>query len=110
MLLNRLSLIGFLAVFGSLLAGCGPISAAFHDPRALRVLGQDSRIHYEPGAEAYAREVERILPYAMAKVEALHGRPSASLSLSPLFWTMGLTRQLMAGVMRLPVGSLFSTA
>lgn len=75
MLLNRLYLTSFIAIFVSLFAGCGPISAAFHDPRALPVLDQDSRVHYEPGAEAYAREVARILPNAMAKVEAAHGRP-----------------------------------
>jgi hypothetical protein len=58
-----------------LLAGCGPVSSAFHDPHALPVLEQDSRVHYQPGAETYAREVARILPTALARIEAAHGRP-----------------------------------
>ena len=74
MLFKRIYLTTFIAIFVSLLAGCGPISAAFHDPRALPELARESRVHYEPGAEAYAREVARILPGAMAKVEAAHGR------------------------------------
>jgi hypothetical protein len=71
---HRLYLISFVASFASLLAGCGPIAAVFHDPHALPALEQDSRIHYEPRAEAYAREVARILPNAIARVESVHGR------------------------------------
>ena len=41
---------------------------------SLPSLGQDSRVHHEPGAQAYAREVARILPNAIARVEAVQGR------------------------------------
>jgi hypothetical protein len=74
MRLHRLYLISVIASVASLLAGCGPISAAFHDPQTLPALAQDNRVHYEPGAEAYAREVARILPNAIARVEAVQGR------------------------------------
>ena len=37
----------------------------------------NSRVHYEPGAEDFAREVAALLPAAIAQVEAVHGRPFA---------------------------------
>ncbi len=55
--------------------GYGPVTASLHDPRALPALEQDSRIHYEPGARAYAEAVAKILPRAIAKIEAVHGAP-----------------------------------
>jgi len=54
---------------------CGPLSAAFNDPHGLPALGGDGRVRYQPGAEDFAREIERLLPDAMARVEATHGRP-----------------------------------
>ena len=63
------------AVWASCLAACGQLSAELHDPRNLPALEQDHRVHYEPGTDAYAREVARLLPASMAKVEAAQGRP-----------------------------------
>jgi len=68
-------LAGLVIAISSFLAGCGPISAALHDPRSLPAAPQDNRVHHEPGAEPYAQAVAAILPAAMAKVEATHGRP-----------------------------------
>lgn len=38
-------------------------------------LAQDRRVHYEPGAENYARAIAAALPAAIATVEAAQGRP-----------------------------------
>ncbi len=35
------------------------------------------QVHYEPGGLAYARTVARLMPAALARVEAIHGRPFA---------------------------------
>lgn len=61
--------------FALFLTGCGPVSALFHDPGALPALEQDGRIHYDAGARAYAEAVAKILPDAIAKVEAAQRRP-----------------------------------
>ncbi len=55
--------------------GCGPVTASLHDPHALPAVEEDSRVHYEAGARAYAEAVAKILPGAMAKIEAVHGAP-----------------------------------
>ncbi|MGO9483913.1 MAG: hypothetical protein ACLPX9_04935 [Rhodomicrobium sp.] len=57
------------------LTGCGPVTAAFHNPETLPASKQDSRVHYEPGASAYAEAVAKMLPGAMAKIEAVQGAP-----------------------------------
>jgi hypothetical protein len=51
------------------------VTASLHDPRSLPALEQDSRIHYEPGAKSYAEAVAKVLPRAMAKIEAEQGAP-----------------------------------
>ena len=40
-----------------------------------QALEEDSRVFYEPGAEAHARRVAKALPAAMARVEECQGRP-----------------------------------
>jgi hypothetical protein len=56
-------------------AGCGPVSAALHDPHTLPALAENPRVRFDAGAEDYARAVARLLPRAMAKIEAAHGCP-----------------------------------
>ncbi len=58
-----------------LVAGCGPVSAALHDPRALPTLEHDARVHYDANAKGYAEAVAKLLPGAMACVEAAQGGP-----------------------------------
>ncbi len=56
-------------------AGCGPVSAALHDPRDLPALERDPRVHYEGAAKDYAERIAKLLPKAMARVEAVQGGP-----------------------------------
>jgi hypothetical protein len=49
-------------------------SALWNLPDRLPALPENGQIHFEPGAEDYAREVAALLPAAIAKVEAVHGR------------------------------------
>ncbi len=58
-----------------LVTGCGPVSAALHDPRALPTLEHDARVHYDANAKGYAEAVAKLLPGAMARVEAAQGGP-----------------------------------
>ncbi|CCJ05965.1 hypothetical protein [Methylocystis sp. SC2] len=51
--------------------------AAWNDPRLLRALADDARIHYEPEALACAEAVAEITPRAVAQIESAHGRPFA---------------------------------
>src|SRR5579872_5551894 len=37
-------------------------------------LPANGQVHYQPGAEDFAREVAALLPDALARVEAVHGR------------------------------------
>jgi hypothetical protein len=46
-------------------------------PDRLPALADNSQVHYEPGAEDFARDVAVLLPEAIARVEAVHGRPFA---------------------------------
>ena len=50
-------------------------SALWNLPDRLPALPENSLVHFEPGAEDYARDVAALLPAAVAKVEAVHGRP-----------------------------------
>jgi hypothetical protein len=78
----------FLAVIGAplLLIGIGA-GAALVVPRSRHVilgflnmpdrmpaLSANSQVHYEPGAEDFARDVAALLPDAIAQVEGVHGR------------------------------------
>jgi hypothetical protein len=65
-----------LAAGASLLAtASGPVSAALHDPGALPAVARDSRVRYGTNARDYAEAVARLMPAAVARVEAAQGRP-----------------------------------
>jgi hypothetical protein len=49
-------------------------SALWNLPDRLPALAENGSVHFEPGAEDYARDVAALLPAAYAKVEAVHGR------------------------------------
>jgi hypothetical protein len=51
------------------------ISGMLNLPDRLPALSDNSQIHYEPGAEDFARDAAALLPDAIARVEAVHGRP-----------------------------------
>jgi hypothetical protein len=46
----------------------------WNTPDRLPALSSNGQVHYEPGAEDYARDVAALLPDAIATVEAIHGR------------------------------------
>jgi hypothetical protein len=50
------------------------MSGFWHVPDRLPALADNSQVHYEPAAEDYARDVAALLPDAIARVEAAHGR------------------------------------
>jgi hypothetical protein len=49
-------------------------SALWNLPDRLPALAENGQVHFEPGAEGFARDVSALLPTAIAKVEAAHGR------------------------------------
>jgi len=49
-------------------------SAVWNMPDHLPTLPDNSQVHYQPGAEDFARDVAALLPDAIARVEAVHGR------------------------------------
>jgi hypothetical protein len=51
------------------------ISGFWHLPDRLPPLTENSQVHFQPGAEEFARRVAARLPEAIARVEAVHGRP-----------------------------------
>jgi hypothetical protein len=53
------------------------VSALWNVPDRLPSLAENSQIHFEPGAEAYAHEISALLPAAIARIEAAHGRAFA---------------------------------
>jgi hypothetical protein len=50
-------------------------SGWWNNPERLPALPEDPRVHYEAGGSEYARTVAGLLPAALARVEAAHGRP-----------------------------------
>ncbi len=52
-------------------------SGWWHNPEALAALPENPDVHYEDGAADRARIVAALLPFAIARVEAVHGRPFA---------------------------------
>jgi hypothetical protein len=54
------------------------ISGRLNMPDRLPALSANSQVHYQPGAEDFARDVAALLPDAIARVEAVHGRPFAN--------------------------------
>jgi hypothetical protein len=53
------------------------VSAVLNLPDRLPALAENSQVHFEPGADNYARAVSALLPAAIARVEAAQGRPFA---------------------------------
>jgi hypothetical protein len=53
------------------------VSGLWNIPDRLPALSANSQVHYQPGAEGYARDVAALLPDATTRVEAVHGRPFA---------------------------------
>jgi hypothetical protein len=53
------------------------ISGFWNLPDRLPALADNSLVHYESGAEDFARDVAALLPEAIARVESVHGRPFA---------------------------------
>jgi hypothetical protein len=53
------------------------VSALWNVPDRLPSLAENSQVHFEPGAEDYAHDVSALLPAAIARIEAVHGRPFA---------------------------------
>jgi hypothetical protein len=50
------------------------ISGLRNMPDRLPALSTNSQVHYQPGAEDFARNVAALCPDAIARVEAVHGR------------------------------------
>src|SRR5215831_4058010 len=50
------------------------ISGLLNMPDRMAALATNSQVHYQPGAEDFARDVAALLPDAIARVEAVHGR------------------------------------
>jgi hypothetical protein len=53
------------------------ISGRLNVPDRMPALPANSQVHYQQGAEDFARDVAALLPNASARVEAVHGRPFA---------------------------------
>jgi hypothetical protein len=51
------------------------ISGFLNPPDRLPALADNGLVHYEAGGEDFARDVAELLPDAIARVEAVHGRP-----------------------------------
>ena len=49
-------------------------SGWWNNPEKLAALPENPKVHYEAGASEQARTVARLLPAAIARVEAIHGR------------------------------------
>jgi hypothetical protein len=50
------------------------ISGLLNMPDRMPALSANSQVHYQPGAEDFARDVAALLPDAIARVEGVHGR------------------------------------
>lgn len=53
------------------------IVGLLNTPDRLPPLSAGSQVHYQPGAEDFARDAAALLPAAIARVEEVHGRPYA---------------------------------
>jgi hypothetical protein len=52
-------------------------SALWNLPDRLPALSENGRVHFEAGADNYARDVATLLPASITRIEAAHGRPFA---------------------------------
>jgi hypothetical protein len=53
------------------------ITGFLNPPDRLPAFTENPQVHYESGAEEFARDTAALLPAAIARVEAVHGRPFA---------------------------------
>jgi hypothetical protein len=53
------------------------VSGLWNTPDRLPALSENSQVHYQQGSDDYARAVSALLPAAIARIEAVHGRPFA---------------------------------
>jgi hypothetical protein len=53
------------------------VTGLWNAPDRLPALPNNSQVHYQQGADDYARVVSAMLPSAIARIEAVHGRPFA---------------------------------
>jgi hypothetical protein len=51
------------------------VSGLWNVPDRLPALPDDKQVHYQTGAEQYARDVAALLPNAISRIESAHGRP-----------------------------------
>jgi hypothetical protein len=66
------------------------ITTAFlNGPQGLPALPEAPSVHYEPGALEQARQVAMILPAALSRVSAVHGRPFAHLVIIGVYVSPG---------------------
>ncbi|MEO1766052.1 hypothetical protein [Thiobacter aerophilum] len=67
------------ACLAASLLNLGCATQPLRSPVSFAVLEDEPRVRFEPGAEAYARQVAALLPQAVAQVEAAHYLPFADL-------------------------------
>jgi len=63
------------------------ISGLLNMPDHMPALATNSQVHYQPGADGFARDVAALLPDAIARVEAVHGRRFAHAVIVGLYAT-----------------------
>jgi hypothetical protein len=78
------------------------------DPSSLPSDPTDARVHYEGDAADFAAEVARLLPEAMAQVEAAHGRPFARQPVIAVFADALAFANANGAGSQGPVGTSFS--
>ena len=70
--------LGLAAIAAGATAAVPPLrhiaSGFWNTPDRLPALPENGQVHYQPGAEGFARDVAALLPGAIARVEAVHGR------------------------------------
>jgi hypothetical protein len=64
------------------------ISGLLNMPDRMPALSTNGQVHYQPGAEDFARDVALLLPDAIARVEAVHGRRFARPATVGVYATM----------------------
>jgi len=65
------------AIAAALPAAHQVASRVWQNPDLLPASPENPQVHYEPGGAGYAHAVAALLPAALARVEAVHGRPFA---------------------------------
>jgi hypothetical protein len=78
------------------------ISGFWNLPDRLPSLPDNSQLHYQPGAEDFARDIAALLPDAITRVEAVHGRRFAhpvtvGAYATPEMWIIAFSQCARAG-------------